>query len=299
MLSTLLILYLFLGGASAGACLSTAVWNILMRRRTARDDVNRKGHRRRVGYCYGVSAIILAIAIGCLLWDLPRPERALLLFARPHLTILSGGAYILVVELLLGVVLALLNLAPRPAIGGNVRKVLEALSCISSLTVMAYPGILLASQQAVPFWNSWTLVMLFFFSSLSSGLALVLIVIALNCSDASAASSYRSMQSAHIASLAIEALSLVLFSLHAVLDSSAKHSLAILVSQDVLPVAVIGVCGFAIAVPLVSSLRFAWKSKHSAGNHPPIPLAPNVIVNLLCLLGGFMLRWCVVACGTH
>ena len=290
MFGTLIIAYLLLGGAAGGAFFVMSAWSLgFYRAALAKPARQRRAFKALQARVYVVSLIVLATSIACLLWDLEYPERALLLFTRPRPTVLTFGAYVLATQFALGAALALANALDLASIGGRARKVLEALCCACSVAVMAYTGVFLASNAAVSVWNTWTLVGVFLFSSLSSGVSLTLLIDYFIHDQTLLLRAAKPLQRCHLACLAAEAAFIAAFVASMLANPATSKSVALLLSPDVLPVAVIGVCGFGIAAPFVLE-SYALTTKESRA----IPVSDAV-----CLFGSLCLRWCVIVCGVH
>ena len=141
----LVIAYLFLGGASAGALFVMCAWSLHFHR-----NEHRYSRRMRLAFksllsrCCAVATLALAASIACLVFDLGTPERALLMFLQPHATLLTLGAYALVLELLLGMALSAANVFDKPHFGGKGKRALEIACCACSCVVMAYTGMFLS-----------------------------------------------------------------------------------------------------------------------------------------------------------
>jgi formate-dependent nitrite reductase membrane component NrfD len=233
--------------------------------------------------------ILLAFSILCLLWDLGQPERALSLFLRPHFTVLTFGSYALMFEALIVLLLIAANRFDISAINGTVRKVFEYLCCVASCAVMIYTGVFLATNISVPFWNTWTLVALFFFSSLSAGVSLVLLIDYFVKDQTLLLRAARPLQKAHVSFLLLELLSLAGFVAIAYLNPLASKSIALLQQPDMFAVAIIGVVGMGILVPLFLE-SYNLKTK---------PYRTIPVSDVICLLGGLCLRYVIIQCGVH
>ena len=119
---------------------------------------------------------MLGVAALFLLLDLGRPQLFWLLFVRPTGSLLSLGAFLLSATLLVALLL-LVDVAVRPLVGSKARKATEVVLCALSLGVMVYTGLYMACMESVPLWNNPALPVLFAFSSLSSGLSCVLVLL--------------------------------------------------------------------------------------------------------------------------
>ena len=81
MLGTFVVLYLFLGGAGAGALFVAAVWSLLFHRTVTRTFEQSRAFRALAGRLYLVGFGLLALSAFCLLIDLGSPHRFFLLFS--------------------------------------------------------------------------------------------------------------------------------------------------------------------------------------------------------------------------
>lgn len=287
MFGPLLIMYLFLGGVAAGAFFVTACWSLAFDRPGAWHDARTRrtfgALRRR---CHLVSLLVLIAAVLCLLWDLGMPERALLLFLAPHLTFVTLGSYALAALLLAGVFLVAGDALGRPLAHGRPRRVLEAASAMLSCVVMAYTGAFLASGT-VPLWSTPVLVALFTLSSLSGGLSAVMLVDRFTQGRTVLLRSVRPLQAAHVACLTAEALALGLFLLAALGNPDAARSVARLLEPAMLANLAVGAVGLGIAAPLAAE---TWSLTLKEARAVPG-------ADALCLVGGFMLRYCIIIGG--
>jgi formate-dependent nitrite reductase membrane component NrfD len=287
---TLVILYLFLGGAAAGSLFVMSAWSLAFHRNEHTYPYRlQRAFKSLMARCYSISLIILAFSLLCLIWDLGTPERVLSLFLKPHLTVITFGSYALLLELLLVLLLAAANLFDLSIIGGRARKLLEILCCLCSCAVMIYTGVFLAGNASVPFWNSWTLIALFLFSSLSAGISVVLLIDYFIKDQTLLLRAARPLQKVHISFLSAETLSLGAFLAIAFSNPAASKSIALLTSPSILPTAVIGVIGMGIIVPFLLE-TYTLKAKECR----TIPVS-----DVICLIGGFCLRFVIILCGVH
>lgn len=289
MFGMLVIMYLFLGGASAGACFVMSLWSLVFHRNDDRRSPRlRLAFKALLGRCYGICFVLLVVAVLCLVWDLGSPSRALLLFTRAQPTILTLGAFSLAAELLIVLALATTNLFGLPRLVGRAKKAVEVLCCLCSCVVMAYTGLLLA-DSAIPLWSTWTLVALFFFSALSTGVSTVLLIDYFTQGQTLLLRSVKPLQKAHVACLVLEAIALALFLQSAFSNPQAQQSIALLLEPDMLANGVVGVLGMGLAVPLVLETASLLRKESRS-----IPVS-----DVVCLIGGLVLRYCVVMCGAH
>jgi formate-dependent nitrite reductase membrane component NrfD len=287
---TLIILYLFLGGAAAGAFFVMSAWSLMFHRKGKSHHFRlKRAFKSLMARCYTIGLAVSAFSAMCLVWDLGSPERVLSLFTRPHPTAITFGSYALLAELSIGSLLALANLFDLPAIKGAVRKVLEACCCVCSGAVMVYTGVFLAGNASVPFWNTGALIVLFSASSLSAGISIVLLIDYFIKDQTLLLRAARPLQKAHLAVLLAEMGGLALFLASVITNPFAARSVLLLMDPDMLSTAIVGVVGMGIVAPLaLESSVLGTKESRS------IPVS-----DVVCLLGGFCLRYVIVSCGTH
>lgn len=180
MFSELVVAYLFLGGTGAGACAVMAVASLLvdgdrLRLCAASRFLDECGRAFGRFFGTGLTAGVVVLASGmiCLLADVGRPDRLVLLVVSEPTNYLVLGAWSLAACFGLGVLAALVWRGIVPAAPMALR-VLGVLLAVVSLVAMAYTGLLLSSMASVPLWNNLWLPVMFVLSSLSCGIALVL-----------------------------------------------------------------------------------------------------------------------------
>lgn len=285
---SLVIVYLFLGGAAAGALFVMSAWSFAFRRseNPARLLTAFESLRRRT---YTVGFLLLAFAMICLLGDLGNPGRALMVFFLPHPTVITFGAYTLAIEALLAALLLAASLPNSPlALRGRWLDIVEALCSIGALATMAYTGIFLF-QGSIPFWNHWSIIVLFVFSSLSSGVSVVLLIDWFTQGQSLLLRATKPLQICHVACLAAEVVFLTLFVNAAFRNPLADASLNLLMEPEMLAIAGVGVIGMGIALPITLETYSITRKECRA-----IPVS-----DFICLLGGLCLRYCLITCGVH
>lgn len=286
---TLVIAYLFLGGAAGGTFLVMAVWSLVLHRSLPhRSGLKRREFRILRGRVYVTGLVLLAGAMLCLLADLYYPERALLVFLQPRPTPLTFGAYSLATLLLLGVLLTLANLF-HERFSGCAKKVLEILCATAAAAAMGYTGVFLYSNVGISFWHSLTLIGLFFFSALSSGLSVTLLIDYFSRSETRLIRAARPLQMCHVACLAVEFGFMTAFVVAAWSNPQAVTSVSLLLSHAILPTALVGALGLGIVVPFALETYALLRKEQRA-----IPVS-----DFVCLIGAFCLRWTVIVCGVH
>ena len=288
MLTSLNILYLFLGGTGAGMCVILSCVSLYALPRQARPQRSGRPfaptprYRRFLGMGYCVATVVLMLATACLLFDMRRPDAALTLIVKPEFNTVSIGAYSLGANIALGGFLALCWLSallPTSIVVG----IASTLSIVSALVTAGYTGQLLSLFATAPFWQTPLIMALFVVSSLSCGVA------AVTCSS-------------------------IVFRSQALFDRLLKKLLAfdriaIILELGLLAAFVaMSACQYpeyglrlatgdlswqfwlllvfdGLVLPLVLSIL--------QGRLVDLRIHPGVI-DLLVLMGGFMLRWCIV-----
>lgn len=290
MYGTLIIAYLFLGGASGGTFLVMAVWSLMLHHfYPHRSALVRRDFRLMRGRIYAIATGMLTAAMLCLLWDLDYPDRALMIFMFARPTVLTFGACVLTSLLAVGVLLVLANLFHIRFFTGAFKRVLEAACAILAAAVMGYTGVFLYSNVGIPLWHSPFLIGLFFCSALSSGLSVVMLVDYFSHAEAKLIHAVWPLQQCHLACLATELAFMVAFVAAAWANPQATEAIAVLLSPDVLSTAVIGAVGFGIAAPAALESYALLRKEQRA-----IPVS-----DFVCLIGALCLRWTVIVCGVH
>ncbi|MEC4272843.1 NrfD/PsrC family molybdoenzyme membrane anchor subunit [Adlercreutzia sp. R25] len=180
MFSELVVAYLFLGGTGAGACAIMAVAGLLvdgeqLRLCAASRFLDERGQAYGRFFGAGLAAGVAALALGivCLMADVGRPDRLVLLVVSEPTNYLVLGAWSLVACFGLGV-LGVLAWRGVLSVRSVALRGLSALLAAVSFVTMAYTGLLLSSMASVPLWHNLWLPVMFVLSSLSCGIALVL-----------------------------------------------------------------------------------------------------------------------------
>lgn len=290
MFSSFVVLYLFLGGCGAAELSIAAGWSLLFSSTHTRTAQQSRVFAFLRGRLYSASFVTLAVAALCLFLDLGRPDRVLLLFARPTLSLISVGSFALLACILFAAFLAATNLLSNPRTSSTVRRIAESLSLIPAVVMLVYTGLYMAWMEAVPLWNNGALPWLIAFSSLSSGMSIVLILLSFVRDWKLLTGWIEALRRLHCVVLALEIGALAAFIVLTVLNPFAAASLADLLDPTTLgPWFVVGFGVLGVATPLASEL-FVPSVRHSA-----VPAFAEV----LCIAGGLILRFCLVLAGSH
>ena len=305
MLGSLVIGYLFCAGAGAVACCVLSVMALFVphasvsaiRVVSGSDNVRVMAaplHYRRL-FAPAYTAAFGALALGAfmLLLDLGRISAAPLLAFFPTPTYITFGFWALVVSIFLTGGLACAWAFPSAHVRLRVVRAATWAALIAGFAVAVYTGLLLSSMPAVPFWASPLLPILFTLSALSCGSALVLACAAVSGSFDVFSQAIGRTVWLDVAVMGLEALATALL-----IVSATAHPYGVSVqSADVLltgplqALFLLGFGGVGIAVPLV------LESISALGR---VRLSSIALTAASCVLvGGFILRYCIVAVGAH
>lgn len=324
--SMFIVLYLFLGGCVAGLMLVTALRGILFRRglkphhgsvlNGARSGI-RNGDLEGLawaadfehysGRCYVLALVLCLASCSCLIFDLGSPYKAFLLFTHPAFTAVTVGAYVLAAALLLLCVLSASHFILSSRRSSSLRprwalRVAELLAVPVAVALMGYTGLFFALVDSVPLWNTpWTVV-LFVLSAISAGCALSSLAQALSNSgirlsaaagrmSARGKAAITSPRRLHVVVVLLEVAGLGAFALRTLTrpEAAAARSVALLTSEPLVGWLALGVLCLGLLVPLVAEMVCIRRGEQH--HVPPADLA--------CLLGCFLLRYCLVAAGVH
>lgn len=314
MLGPMIVCYLFLGGAGAGACLVLAVLGLLAPRERvavvidgARGRVSHRAasprvvlrvpepYRKLLAPGYAAALVTLALGMVFLLADVGRADRVLLLLANPTLSFVAVGAWSLAACAVLVALVALVwgGFARRASL--RAVRVLEVALAVAALVVMAYTGLLLQSLSAVPLWASPWLPVLFVLSSLSCGAALVLAVAQFTGAARTFATALGRLAAVDAVAIVLEAVVAAVFVGLALAgiggDFVAGRTAEALVAGEAAWLFWGGFVLVGLAVPLVLDAVLA----RSRSVCPPLAIAAAACI----LVGGFAMRFCVVEAGMH
>lgn len=290
MLSSLIVLYLFLGGLGAGIVFVEMTWSLVMKYSDTSVVTSVPYIRQRsIGLLVG--CVLLVLGGFCLVFDLERPDRALFVLFRPTLSILSVGSYVLVATAFVAALLTWRSYKSRSSFESMHCYLGVAIITLAlSLGVMAYTGIYLESIKAVAVWDSPLLPLVFTTSSLSCGCAAVFLITMFVEDGWRLRERLHGWHGFHLVALIVELLGLVAYVVLMAFNPSAQESVELLLSPNAFGLWFVGGLGLlGLVVPLcVETFEFF------INNERAFPAA-----HVLCILGGFLLRFCLVSVGLH
>lgn len=178
----LIIWYLFLGGAGSGVAVILTVLDIiggLYKASIERTKLAWSKHLNRrfllVGYSLGT--LMLIVGALCLMVDLGRPERFFYVFTYPTLSILSLGSFFLGVMIVCSGLLSLAAFRVLAKAPLWLIRTIQAITLVFGFATMVYTGVLFMEMDFGLVWGNPGLPVLFTFSSLSAGVAVVVVSI--------------------------------------------------------------------------------------------------------------------------
>lgn len=234
------------------------------------------------------------------------------LFISPAPTYIAFGAWSLVVCILSVLVLSLVWIGVVPA-PRRILGVIEVVVMTSALAVMLYTGVMLSGLQAVPLWNTPGLVALFALSSLSCGIALLLLSALASGSARTFASTISRLFAIDAVLIVLEVAALVCFlvsvwpptdaasQLANYTDRAAAASVASILSGRFALLFWVGFVGLGLLAPLAQDV--VHLARRIGFGRSAITLQSRSILTLstaVCVLcGGAFLRMIVVGAAMH
>lgn len=285
MFNMLITCYLFLGGAGGGAlvvlsaleCARAFRWRGLV----LPDEVFARG--------WPLCAATLGLGIVCLLADLGRPDRLLNLLVSPMPSAVAVGAFALAVSLACAVVFAALSLLDTVRPSRAIARALSATGLAAGLTASVYTGVLLQGLASVLFWQTPFLPIVFALSSISCGVACVFTAAAFVETRHPFVRPLVWLARFDGALIALEAACLAILLALALAGEGTRVAAEALVWGTLAGAFWIGLAGCGLAAP------FALERFLTHGN-----ARTQLLWIAACLLvGGFALRWCMVAAGAY
>lgn len=303
LLSMYIVMYLFLGGATGGLLLLCSVYGAVFYRRKGATPEEVLAFERYSARCYLVALILVLASSACLVFDLGSPMKVLVLFLHPTKTVISFGAYILAATILVLAFLCFLAYL-RPHTTARVlrlRRVGKMLAVFCSVALMSYTGVFLARLDSVPLWNTPLTVVLFVLSALSAGCALSSLVQAFSLGGMGfSAPNSIAHHVWHAGIIGAEMLTLAAFVVQALFRTqvAVQRSLRLVLEGPLLGWLTGGVFVLGLLVPLVAEIALI-RARRNRGVLVGSDVRFCIPADLSCLLGSFLLRYCLIAAGLH
>jgi formate-dependent nitrite reductase membrane component NrfD len=298
MLSDLMIAYLFLGGAGAGALFILLVLDLLTPQ-AARGGIAHRYHPQTAyrplfatGYQLGAGALVLSAV--CLLCDLGRPDRLLILFMRPSSSYLALGTYALLISITCAVALAIIWSLPLARLSRWLVRAIEGLGLLAALITMLYTGLLFQSIGMGTLLGTVLLPMVFVLSSLSTGIALLLLVALFSPGGKAFFATFKRLARLDVVLILLEALGLALLLLFALEGQQSRVATYALLSGEFALLFWCGVVGCGLIAPLMIE-GVVWRAgarQQTTRSCQAVvsTYSTTVPVSLLLFIGGYCLR---------
>lgn len=264
-----IVLYLFFGGTGGGLFFSGFIldrFNLMVTLARSAEFLG------PVFVCIGCLFLLLHAGSGF-------KTKIHLLFLNPGTSWISRGTWIITIFLISSLLTVWLG---KGVLLGWVAMVFSALMTI-------YPGILLSENKAIPFWRTPVLPILFFFSGLSSGLAILLMLVPF-LSSPNDETMARSLMVLSWYDLAIIGIQLIILWTYLGASSNGETTFSESLRLMKRPLFIFGTLIFGLLLPLLLHL-FAI----IGGKMPGF----EVITGMLLVIGGISLRFSVVRAGVY
>ncbi len=299
--------YLFLAGVGAGALTTSA--SVLLRG----GGGGFAGSHVEIAR-YGAFLAPLPVMIGSflLIFELGTFEaghwfRWLNLYKVINLSPMSIGTWLLTFFIGVSVLYAYTFISNAPFLGERqapLRRVLAWIAIPLGIATAIYTGVLLGAMPARPFWNSPILAFLFMLSSLSTGVALILLARAVLHTASPDETEQAHMESSYVLSstdillIGFELMVLFLFIMYAHLTiGNVKEAVSVILPGGELATLFwFGVVLIGLLIPALIELYYLIPKLvyHRDFN---APRTVDITVSVAVLLGGFLLRYVVVVAG--
>ena len=217
---------------------------------------------------------------------------------------MSIGTWLLTAFIGLSIIYAYIFVRNAPGLTNDqrhaYRTLLSWVAVPMGISVAVYTGVLLGAMPARPFWNSPVLALLFLVSSVSTGVAVILLARALLAgkTDRQYHESGYLLAVSDVMLIGFELMAILLFIMYAHLTiGGVKEAMSVILFGGVLAAQFwIGVVAVGLFFPALVELyyvipRLLYQKAFAA------PRGIEIAVPIAVLIGGFMLRYVVVIAG--
>ena len=295
MFNAMLTCYLFLGGIGAGALVFLSTFEVIKGVRAlcyskARDmdygkdlliDYFPLSFYR---YSWPMCLTVLVFAILCLSFDLGRFDRIFFLFTSPSPTPITIGAYSLVVAVLCTLCFTVFRLLDSFSTPMMLLVCVGILGMVSGIIAAVYTGVLLANFSSILFWQSPWLPAVFFLSSLSGGIAVLLLSLSFVEGRKTIFGSAKLLVRIDTILIVFDAVCLATYLTVSYFSPSVSFSVMQLIWGDIAWMFWGGVVVCGIAAPFVLEVNLSRRSYRMQ----------VLWIVLLILVGSLALRFCIV-----
>jgi formate-dependent nitrite reductase membrane component NrfD len=283
MFSLYIVWYLFLAGCGSGAfCIASLL--DLVSWLSSNSSIKEYHSITRGGLLSGPCLVLLAALF--LVFDLGSPHLAYMVFMTPKISVLTVGAWSVVLFCLTALAFSASRLPVFSRVPQVMLIALETVATIASFSVMAYTGVLVSGFAAVPFLHTPLVIALFIISSLSTGASVITLYGFFNQHKKAMHFQTRIIPKLDLFFLILDVMVLAALVLMVCLTGSetAQHSVARLIAGDLAVVFWLFVVGVGIIAPVAIALFDSER------------ILSLALSATMLLVGGFALRYCIVNC---
>lgn len=294
MFDILVICYLFLGGAGAGALIFLSLLEIITVSNKPR-TVNalrpwysllpREFFVRAWSICFAV----LLFAILCLMFDLGRIDRLLSLVTSPTPSTLTIGAYSLLASLVCAAFFAISRLFDTVSLSKIGFGVIAFFGILVGVVTAVYTGILLSSMASILFWQNPLLPLLFLLSSLSTGIALLFLGMVFTDVRSHFIKAIKAFARIDAVIIIFELLCIAVYFILDFIDPVTQSTIIALIFTEMSWLFWIGLIGCGLIVPFVLEQYISSENYRNQ----------LLWIAFLVLIGGALLRVCIVEAASY
>ena len=227
--------------------------------------------------------LFLAAGALCLMADLGRPERMIALWIAPRPTVVTLGAWALLLTLLAATFFAVAANGDCSRMAPGLVLVAAAVAVIAGAVTTAYTGVLLGSLPSVVAFASPLVPVLFCLSSLSCGVAVVFAASSFVNSRSSFGGALRRLARIDGALIGAEGLALALYTAHLFAQPATLAGARALVQGEMAVLFWVVLVAGGLVAPLILERRYPAGDRQVKG----------LWIAFCVLLGGVALRLCV------
>lgn len=282
--------YLFLAGAGSGLVFVAFVIDSALRQLQTLVFLR---YKSLIAPSLIVGFLLTAFAGVLLAIDVGRPDRLLMLLIHPAVSIVSLGFWTILVFQFSVLLQLFVRVFFHPILPKWLHILIRWLSAISALVIMVYTGVLFQNLQTVSFWNTWLLPVLFVLSSLSAGIALMLLLDFFGCTRGQISTQRAGinwLSFSHSVVLICELIALTAYAL-LMLGGSDETFAAVqvlLFGSLALPFWLLAVLAGILIPLLLENMRGHRRTRFLL-----------ILSGILVLSGAFALRYCLLQVGIH
>ncbi|MEQ6377356.1 NrfD/PsrC family molybdoenzyme membrane anchor subunit [Bacillaceae bacterium S4-13-56] len=290
---TIIAWYLFLAGLSAGAYLTAYV---VSNKSPLSTTIQKTG--------YFLAPALLGIGLLLLVFDaeagLKDPLRFIYLFVNFPSSMMTNGTIILSIFMMIALFKAVMLYFKK-----NVPKIVDIIGVIFAVGTAAYTGLLIGVVKAVPLWNTSILPILFVVSAMSTGIAATVLLASLV--NRHAAHGLKWLKKTHLVLLALEVL-IIFFMFYVTMNANEVAYLSIksIITGNWSLLFWLGLMLFGLGLPMLiegielllgrrSSKKQSAEAEVAATSTGVLHLVPTVVTEAGVLVGGFILRYILLA----